>query len=77
MRTNRLNLGVFNASLAEAIKARDIARIGRLCDHARTCGMNYGELAQLACAAGGLDAADWEALLYVCDTADTEGGATE
>lgn len=72
--TNRLNLGVFNASLADAIKAKDLARIGRLADHARSCGMNYRELAQHATAAAGIDEAEWESLLYEVDT-QSEGGA--
>lgn len=72
--TNRMNLGVFNASLADAIKARDLARIGRLVDHARSCGMNYRELAQHATAAAGIDEAEWESLCYEADSLEGEGG---
>lgn len=69
----RINLGTINLMLAEAIRKRDLRVIARIVDQLRAHGMRYPEVAQLACAAGGIDAAEWETLCYEADTDTAEG----
>lgn len=67
----KLDQGTFNASLAEAIQRRDLRRIGRLCDQGRAAGMTYGDIASRATRSG-VDAAEWESILYEVDALDGE-----
>lgn len=72
MTTTRFNLGVWTTALVEAIKANDVRRVARLCDAARMAGLNYKDIADIACRAAGLEPAAWDALLYEADTAEGE-----
>jgi len=68
----RFNLGAWNTALADAIRNRDLRRVGSLVDAARAAGMNYHDISSAACAASGIDPAEWETLLYAIDSGEAE-----
>jgi hypothetical protein len=70
--STRFNLGVWTTALVEAITANNVRRIASLCDAARVAGLNYRDIADIACRSAGLNAAAWDALLYEADTAEGE-----